>query len=192
MKIFAQASNQSDLDLRSDEKARKEGVVKVYPIECFVQQQQLKFLLKVLHLEDDALQKIILHGQLDKSLSIGRTGHKLMYKQCIIEALSDFNVTMQQCIDTAKRDWATLVKETGMDAAVCNWEKRPRAAKPIDTDWKTAGRTPVKRKATKVGEVVAVSVVENLNSDGEGRNDEESASERSEDEEEFIHIQEVQ
>ena len=75
---------------------------------------------------------------------------------------------------------------------MCKWEKRPRAAKPIDTDWKTAGRTPVKRKATNVGEVVAVSVVENMDSDGEGRNDEESASERSEDEEEFIHIQEGQ
>ena len=173
--------------------AREEGVVKVYPIECFVQRQQLKFLWKVLHLEDDALQKIILHGRLDQSLSIGRTGHKRTYKQCIIEALAAFNVTiMQLCMDTAKRDWATLIEETGMDAAVCNWEKRPRAAKPIDTDWKTAGRKPVKRKATNVGEVVAVSAVENMDSDGEGRNDEESASERSEDEEEFIHIQEGQ
>lgn len=93
--------------------AREEGVVKVYPIECFVQRQQLKFLWKVLHLEDDALQKIILHGRLDQSLSIGRTGRKRTYKQCIIEALANFDVTMQQCMDTAKRDWATLVEETG-------------------------------------------------------------------------------
>jgi hypothetical protein len=72
--------------------AREEGVVKVYPIECFVQRQQLKFLWKVLHLKDDALQKIILHGRLDQSLSIGRTGRKRTYKQCITEALADFNV----------------------------------------------------------------------------------------------------
>ena len=45
--------------------ARVEGVVKMYPIECFVQRQQLKFLWKVLHLKDEALQKIVLHGRLE-------------------------------------------------------------------------------------------------------------------------------
>jgi hypothetical protein len=48
--------------------AREEGVAKIYPIECFVQRQQLKFLWKVLHLKDEALQKIVLHGRLDQNL----------------------------------------------------------------------------------------------------------------------------
>ena len=61
--------------------ARDEGVVKIYPIECFVQRQQLKFLWKVLHLiKDEALQKIVLHGRLGQNLSIGRTGRKRTYK----------------------------------------------------------------------------------------------------------------
>ena len=45
--------------------AREQGVVKVYPIECYVQRQQLKFLWKILHLDDMALQKIVLHEKLD-------------------------------------------------------------------------------------------------------------------------------
>jgi hypothetical protein len=100
----------------------------------------------------------------------------------------------QQCMDTAKRDWATLIEETGMDAAVCNWKKRARAAIMIDTDWKTVGRKPVKRKATtNVGEAVASGVGSGeYGFRREGRNDEESASEGSEDEDEFIHIQEGQ
>ena len=32
--------------------AREQGVVKVYPIECYVQRQQLKFLWKIVHLGD--------------------------------------------------------------------------------------------------------------------------------------------
>jgi hypothetical protein len=43
--------------------AMEEGVAKIYPIECIVQRQQLNFLWKVLHLKDEALQKIVLHGR---------------------------------------------------------------------------------------------------------------------------------
>jgi hypothetical protein len=47
--------------------AREQGVVKVYPIECYVQRQQLKFLWKILHLDNMAPQKIVLlhDGKLD-------------------------------------------------------------------------------------------------------------------------------
>ena len=170
--------------------ARVEGVVKMYPIECFV--QQLKFLWKVLHLKDEALQKIVLHGRLDQNLSIGRTGRKRTYKQCITEALTNFEVTMQQCMDTTKRDWATMIEETGMDAAVHNWEKRARTAKAIDVDWRAAGRQPVKRKAARSAEAVAVAAVEDMDSDGRGREDAESASEGGVDEDEFAHISDSQ
>lgn len=54
--------------------AREQGVIKVYPLECYVQRQQLKFLWKLLHLEDMALQKIVLHGKLDAQFSMGRGG----------------------------------------------------------------------------------------------------------------------
>ena len=45
--------------------ARTQGVIKIHPIESYVQRQQLKFLWKILHLEDTALQRIVLHGKLD-------------------------------------------------------------------------------------------------------------------------------
>jgi hypothetical protein len=43
--------------------AREQGVAKIYPLECYVQRQQLKFLWKLLHLNDMALQRIVLHGK---------------------------------------------------------------------------------------------------------------------------------
>ena len=141
----------------------------------------------MLHLKDEALQKIVLHGRLDQNLSIGRTGRKRTYKQCITEALTNFEVTMQQCMETTKRDWATMIEETGMDAAVHEWEKRVRTAKAIDVDWRAAGRRPVKRKAASA-EAVAVAAVEDMDSDGRGREDAESASEGGVDEDEFAHI----
>jgi hypothetical protein len=55
---------------------RGQGVVKMYPIEFYVQRQQLKFLWKILHLNDTALQKIVLHGKVDPragAVGSGRT-----------------------------------------------------------------------------------------------------------------------
>jgi hypothetical protein len=164
---------------------KEEGVAKIYPIECFVQRQQLKFLWKVLHLKDEALQKIFLHGRLDQNLSIGRTGRKKTYKQCIIEALENFNDTMQQCLDSAKQDWTTLIEETGMNVAVHNWEKRAGAVKMIDVDWRATRRRPAKRKVTNVVKAIEVLAVEDIDLDREGRDDDESASEGGLDEDKF-------
>ena len=172
--------------------AREEGVVKIYPIECYVQRQQLKFLWKILHLQDEALQKIVLHGRLDLNLSIGRTGRQRTYKQCITEALTNFNVTIQQCMDSAKREWAEMIEEAGMNAAVHNWEKRPKSARAIDVDWRAAGRKIVKRTVMNGAEPVAVVAMERSMDYDEERGSDESGSEGSEDNDEFVHIQESQ
>ena len=89
-----------------------EGVVKVYPIECYVQRQQLKFLWKILHLDDMAPQKIVLlHGKSDPKYSRGRGGRQRTYNQCIKDALGNFGVTMAQCIDLERQDWMQSSKE---------------------------------------------------------------------------------
>ena len=170
--------------------AREEGVVKIYPIECYVQRQQLKFLWKILHLKDEALQKIVLHGRLDLTVSIGRTGRQRTYKQCITEALTNFNVTIQQCMDSAKREWAEVIEETGMNAAVHNWEERPKSARAIDVDWRAAGRKRVKRTVMNGAEPVAVVAMESMDYDEERGDEDESGSEGSEGNDEFVHIQE--
>ena len=171
--------------------AREEGAVKTYPIECFVQRQQLKFLWKVLHLRDEALQKIVLHGRLDQKM---RSGRKRTYKQCITEALANFGVTMEQCMDTAKKEWTILIEEAGMDAAVHNWQERPKVARAIDVDWRLAGRRSVKRKVNNVAGTVTVAAVvgNSYPDDGEERDEQESASEGSDDDDEFVHIHESQ
>ena len=83
------------------------------PIECYyVQRQQLKFLWKILHLDDMAPQKIVLlHGKLNPKYSRGRGGRQRTYNQCIKDALGNFGVTMAQCIDMERQDWMQSSKE---------------------------------------------------------------------------------
>jgi hypothetical protein len=103
--------------------AREQGVVKVYPIKCYVQRQQLKFLWKLLHLNDLALQRIVLHSKLDPQYSMGRGGRQRTYKQCIKDALDTFGLTMEQCMVMNQRDWETIIEGVGLDAAVQQWER---------------------------------------------------------------------
>ena len=97
--------------------AREQGVVKIYPIEIYVQRQQLKFLWKILHLEDTALQQIVLHGKLDPQYSQSRGGRQRTYKQCIKDAMANFGVTMEQCMAKAQQEWDAIVEGTGMETA---------------------------------------------------------------------------
>ena len=117
--------------------ARAQGVIKIHPVENYVQRQQLKFLWKILHLEDTALQRIVLHGKLDPQYSQGRGGRKRTYKQCIQGALVNFGVTMVQCMAMTEKDWYSVIEGTGMETADQRWEARPKASKPIDIEWRT-------------------------------------------------------
>jgi hypothetical protein len=135
--------------------AREQGVVKLYPLECYAQRQQLKFLWKILHLNDLALQRIVLHSKMDSQFSRGRGGRQRTYKQCIIEALGNFGVTMAQCMDMKQQDWDLRIEGIGLETAAQRWEARPKASTPIDKEWRTAGaRTPGRTAATASAEQV--------------------------------------
>ena len=81
-----------------------------------------------------ALQRIVLHGKLDPQYSQGRGGRQRTYKQCIKDALSNFNMTMAQCGDMEQKDWDAVLEGAGLATAVQQWEARPRASKPIDVE----------------------------------------------------------
>ena len=117
--------------------AREQGVAKIYPLECYVQRQQLKFLWKVLHLDDMALQRIVLHGKLDPQCSVGRGGRQRTYKQCIKEALGNFGVTMVQCMDMSQQDWEVVIEGVGLELAGQKWEAQTKTSKPIDVEWRS-------------------------------------------------------
>ena len=72
--------------------------------------------------------------------------------------------------------------------AVHNWERRAEAAKMNNVDWRAIRRRPAKRKVTNVVKAIEVLAVEDMGSDREGRDDDESASEGGLDEDEFAHI----
>jgi hypothetical protein len=116
--------------------AKDQGVAKFYPIECYVQRQQLKFIWKILHLDDLALQRIVLHGKLDPQYSQGRGGRQRTYKHCISEAMDNFGVTMVQCMNMSQQDWNEIVEGSGLEKALQQWKVRPKASKPIDMEWR--------------------------------------------------------
>ena len=107
---------------------------------------------KLLHLGDMSLQRIVLHGKLDPRYSQGRGGRQRTYKHCIKEAMENFNVTMEQCINMAQQEWDTVIEGAGIEAARQRWEVRPKASKPIDVDWRNSavlGSGQKKRTSTK-------------------------------------------
>ena len=121
----------------------------MYPVECYVQRQQLKFLLKILHLGDLALQRIVLHSNLDPQYNQGRGGRQRTYKQCIIDAMGAFGVTVAQCMEMEQQDW-DRIEEIGLETAMQKWEARPQASKPIDKEWRmAAGRKPGQKASTR-------------------------------------------
>ena len=118
-------------------------MVKVYPIECYVQRQQLKFIWKIWHLDDFALQRIVLHGKLDLQYSQGRGGRQRTYKQCIKDALENVKVTMEQCMAMEQHEWNMVIKGIGLETAVQQWEARTKASKSSDVKWRSkAARGP--------------------------------------------------
>jgi hypothetical protein len=70
----------------------------------YLQRQQLKFLWKIMHLADTALQKMILFGKVASGATGRRGGRKRTYLTCLSLALKNFSVTMQECKDMTQID----------------------------------------------------------------------------------------
>ena len=88
-----------------------------------------------MHLNDLALERIVLHSKLDVQFSRGRGGRQRTYKQCIKDALQNFGVMMAQCMDMEQQDWDLRIEGIGVETAVLQWGARPKASKPIDKEW---------------------------------------------------------
>jgi len=130
-----------------------------------------------------ALQRIVLHGNLDPKYSRGRGGRQRTYKQCIKDALGNFGVTMAQCMDMERQDWDAVIEGAGLETAVQQWEIRPKASRPIDVEWRTkAVRDSGRKKRTSTE---AADLDRN-----EDNNNESSASSAadSEEEDEFAEV----
>ena len=170
--------------------AREQGVVKLYPLECYVQRQQLKFLWKILHLNDLALQRIVLHSKLDAQFSRGRGGRRRTYKQCIKDAMSNFGVTMEQCMGMDQQDWDLRIEGVGLETAVQQWEARPKASKPIDQEWRTSVSQKQRRKADSPP-AEQLDLADGEGADAEGGSDDECETD-SAPEDEFAQLPESQ
>jgi len=52
---------------------------------------------------------------MDSQFSRGRGGRQRTYKQCIIDALGNFGVTMAQCMDLEQQDWDLRIEGIGLE-----------------------------------------------------------------------------
>ena len=94
---------------------------------------------------------------------------------------------MEQCLQLQQQEWDTIVEGTGAEAAMRQWEKRTKALKPIDVDWRAKktsnNNNKQKSSADLLGDhqtEVDIMVVEtdedvDANSDTESETDDEFA-----------------
>ena len=89
-----------------DYAAQQHGIVEIFPMESLIQRQQLKFLWKMVHLEDTAIQKIVLFGNISSQYNGRKGGRKKTYISCLMLALANFGVTMEECMEMLSQlDW---------------------------------------------------------------------------------------
>jgi hypothetical protein len=89
-----------------DYAAQQQGIVEIFPMESLIQRQQLKFLWKMVHLEDTAIQKIVLFGNISSQYNGRKGGRKQTYISCLMLALANFGVTMEECMEMLSQlDW---------------------------------------------------------------------------------------
>ena len=94
---------------------------------------------------------------------------------------------MAQCMVMDQRDWETIIEGVGLDAAVQQWEARPKASKTIDKEWRTVVRNLGRTANTRTEPIDGVD-----GGGAESDEDSESGSAAESDTEEFAQFPESQ
>jgi hypothetical protein len=126
--------------------AAQQDIDEIFPMECLIQRQQLKFLWKIVHLEDTAIQKIVLFGRISSQYIGRKGGRKQTYVSCLKLALANFGVSMKECIEMAELDWEYYINNQALLEATAKWRARPSALKTIDNFWAPTMQARGKRK----------------------------------------------
>ena len=126
--------------------AVQQGKYEIFPMECLIQRQQLKFLWKIAHLEDTAIQKIVLFGKISSQFNGRKGGRKQTYVSCLRLALANFGVTMEECMEMTELDWEFRINNQALLEATEKWKARPSALKLIDNFWAPGMQVRGKRK----------------------------------------------
>jgi hypothetical protein len=132
--------------------AAAQGIDSVFPMECLIQRQQLKFLWKLVHLDNTAIQKIVMFGKVENKGVSRKGGRKQSYHSCMNLALSNFNVSMRECLEMTQKDWDFQIDNQSLLEAVAKWRTRPAANKPIDNFWAPQIKARGKRKVIMIEE----------------------------------------
>jgi hypothetical protein len=128
------------------EYAAQQGIEEIFPMECLIQRQQLKFLWKIVHLEDTAIQKIVLFGKISSQYNGRKGGRRQTYVNCLKLALANFGVSMKECMEMTELDWEFLINNQALLEATAKWKAKPSALKTIDNFWAPGIQTRGKRK----------------------------------------------
>ncbi len=105
----------------------------IFPLKCYIQRQQLKFLWRITHSSDRSIPRIALNGRLYiAGHKYGGGGQRKSYRACIADALLAFGTTFEICIRSSQSEWYKFVEGPGLLLASAHWESQRPAFQKID------------------------------------------------------------
>ena len=112
----------------------RENHFSIFPLLCYIQRQQLKFVWRITHSSERGIPRIALNGRLYiAEHKYGGGGQRKTYRACIQEALSAFGTTFAACQAASQKEWYSYVEGPGLLLANDHWETfNPSARRKID------------------------------------------------------------
>ena len=115
----------------------------IFPLQCYIQRQQLKFLWRVTHSSDRSIPRIALNGRLFiAGHKYGGGGQQKTYRACIADALLAFGTTFDMCTTSSQSEWYKFVEGPGLLLASAHWESQRPAFQKIDRVYSKSGANP--------------------------------------------------
>ena len=112
----------------------------IFPLQCYIQRQQLKFLWRITHSSDRSIPRIALNGRLYiAGHKYGGGGQRKTYRACIADALLAFGTTFEMCTTSSQAEWYKFVEGPGLLVASAHWESQRPAFQKIDRVYTKAG-----------------------------------------------------
>ena len=112
----------------------------IFPLQCYIQRQQLKFLWRITHSSARSKPRIALNGRLYiAGHKCGGGGQRKSYRACIADALLVFGTTFDMCNTSSQSEWYKFVEGPGLLLASAHWESLRPAFQKIDRVYTKAG-----------------------------------------------------
>ena len=87
---------------------------------------------------------------------------------------------MVHCMDMRQQDWEVIIEGVGLESACQKWEARPKAARPIDVEWRNkTAQKPTRKASTIDGAAIGAAIASEEDMDDSSNSDEDTEDEFS-------------